>query len=132
MIKGVSHITIVVSNLGKIAKLLCEGFGAEEIYDSKGNNFSISREKFFILGGVWLAAMEGKPVERSYRHSTFQVEEKDIKEIKNRIEACAVKIAPLRSRFAEEGKSLYFYDYDNNFFELNSGTLEERLKKYKL
>ncbi|EIW18957.1 lactoylglutathione lyase-like lyase [Pelosinus fermentans DSM 17108] len=30
-----------------------------------------------------------------------------------------------------EGRSLYFYDYDNHLFELHTGTLTERLKRYK-
>jgi hypothetical protein len=29
-----------------------------------------------------------------------------------------------------EGMSLYFYDYDNNLFELHTGTLEQRLARY--
>ena len=35
-----------------------------------------------------------------------------------------------RSRVEGEGHSIYFYDYDNHMFELHSGTLEERLKRY--
>ncbi len=132
MIKGLSHITIVVSNLEKTSKLLCEGLGAEEVYDSIEKNFSISREKFFTLGGIWLAAMEGEPTERSYSHIAFQVNEKDLKEIQNRIEACGAEVVPSRPRIEGEGNSIYFYDYDNNFFELHSGTMEERLSKYKL
>ena len=32
---------------------------ATEGYDSKWGNFSLSREKFFLVDGVWIAAMEG-------------------------------------------------------------------------
>jgi hypothetical protein len=36
---------------------------------------SLSREKFFLLGGVWLAFMQGEPVERFNRHVAFAVDE---------------------------------------------------------
>ncbi len=37
---------------------------------------------------------------------------------------------PERSRVESEGRSIYFYDYDNHLFELHTGTLEERLERY--
>jgi len=33
-------------------------FDAEEIYDSREKNFSLSREKFFMIGNVWIVIME--------------------------------------------------------------------------
>lgn len=130
-IQGISHITFVVQDLERTAKLLCEGLGAEEVYDSAGRNFSISREKFFVLGGVWLAAMEGTPpAERSYRHVAFKVHERELPHIEAKLRALGVEITPPRPRVEGEGLSLYFYDFDNNLFELHAGTLEERLERY--
>jgi len=131
MIKGLSHITIIVRDLEKTARLFCEGLGAEEVYDSKAKNFSLSAEKYFILGGLWLAAMEGDISERSYRHIAFKVEEKDIDAIEKRITSLGATIAAPRSRVAGEGSSLYFYDFDNNLFELHAGGLKERLQAYR-
>jgi catechol 2,3-dioxygenase-like lactoylglutathione lyase family enzyme len=131
MIKGISHITIMVSDLTRTAKLFCEGLGAEEIYDSKNKNFSIAREKYFVLGGIWLVAMEGEPQEKTYRHIAFRVEETDLEHIKSKLIRLGATIVPSRDRVKEEGRSLYFYDYDNNFFELHSGSLEKRLVKYR-
>ena len=69
---GISHLTFLVKDLDRMATFMCEGLGAVEVYDSKAKNFSLSREKFFVLGGVWIAAMEGvPPVERSYQHVAF-------------------------------------------------------------
>ena len=44
-------------NVDRTARLFCEGLGAQEVYDSQGRNFSLSREKFVLLGGLWLAFM---------------------------------------------------------------------------
>lgn len=71
---GISHLTFLVRDLDRMAKFICDGLGAVEIYDSNGKNFSLSREKFFVLGGVWIAAMEGiPPAERSYVSNTINV-----------------------------------------------------------
>jgi len=75
-VEGISHITFIVADLTRMARLLCEGLGAREVYDSAEHNFSLSREKFFVLGGVWLAAMEGAPpAERTYQHVAFKLSE---------------------------------------------------------
>ncbi len=131
MVQGISHITIMVRDLDKTSRLLCEGLGAKEVYDSQDKNYSISREKFFLLGGIWLVAMEGENSEKSYRHVAFQVEKRNLTVYKNRLTELGASIVPSRSRVEGEGASVYFYDYDNNLFELHAGSLEERLEKYK-
>lgn len=130
-IDGISHITFMATDLERTAKLLCEGLGAKEVYDSTERNFSISREKFFILGGVWLAVMEGKPVERSYRHVAFRVGAADLPALEARLRLLGAEIQPSRPRVEGEGQSLYFHDFDNNLFELHTGTLEQRLERYR-
>ncbi|QFY42751.1 FosX/FosE/FosI family fosfomycin resistance thiol transferase [Candidatus Methylospira mobilis] len=129
-VKGISHITLIVRDVEHMAKFLCEGLGAEAVYDSAGSNFSFSREKFFVLGGVWLAAMQGQPTERSYRHTAFEVDEAELPLFEARLRALGVEIQASRPRVDDEGLSLYFYDFDNNLFELHAGTLEQRLKRY--
>ena len=131
MIHGISHITIMVRNLDKTARLLCEGLGAREIYDSRHRNFSVAREKFFLVGGIWLVAMEGAVSEKSYRHIAFQVEKRKLGGYKNRLTELGATMVPSRPRVEGEGTSVYFYDYDNNLFELHAGCLEERLERYK-
>jgi fosfomycin resistance protein FosX len=84
-VQGVSHLTFVVRDLERMSRFLCEGLGAEEVYDSAIKNFSLSREKFFVLGGVWVAAMEGRPSERSYRHVAFKVDDADLPLIEARL-----------------------------------------------
>lgn len=129
-IQGLSHITLIVKDADRTSGLLCGALGADEIYDSKGCNFSHSREKFFLLAGVWLAVMEGKPCERSYRHVAFKVNKGDLRGLRQKLEKQGVEIVPSRPRVEGEGDSLYFYDFDNNLFELHTGTLGQRLKWY--
>ena len=129
-VDGISHITFIARDLERTAKLLCHGLGAKEVYDSAARNFSISREKFFMLGGVWIAVMEGEPVDRSYRHVAFKVDAAELPHLEARLRSLGAEIKPPRPRIDGEGQSLYFYDFDNNLFELHAGTLEQRLQRY--
>jgi fosfomycin resistance protein FosX len=132
VLQGISHATFVVSDLERMARFLCEGLGAREIYDSRATgDFSLSREKFFELGGVWLAAMQGEPpATRSYQHLAFAVDEADLSRYEGRLRTLGVEFRAPRPRIAGEGASLYFYDFDNHLFELHAGTLEQRLASY--
>ena len=128
---GISHITFIVTDLVRMGMLLCQGLGAEEIYDSGEKQFSLSREKFFLLGDLWIVAMEGPSLpERTYNHVAFKVAESEIPVYRARLEGLGVEIKPERPRVEGEGLSLYFYDYDNHLFELHSGTLQKRLDIY--
>lgn len=129
-IRGISHLTFLARDIDRTAALLCKGLGAEEVYDSKERNFSLTREKFFVLGGVWLAYMEGTPTERSYRHVAFEVEEAALPRYEDSLRKLGVEVKPPRPRVDGEGLSLYFYDDDNNLFELHTGTLVQRLARY--
>lgn len=130
-VRGISHVTFVVADLEPTARLLCEGLGAREVYDSAGREHSLSREKFFVLGDAWLVAMEGAPLaERSYRHVAFAVDGADLPRYRQRLQALGVEILPGRGRIEGEGASLYFHDHDNHLFELHAGTLDERLAAY--
>ena len=129
-ITGISHITFVVRDLDRSASLWRDALGAEEIYDSGSKGFSVSAEKFFILGGVWIAIMQGEPTERSYRHVAFEVAASELPAFAVRLRASGAEIKPARHRVNAEGQSLYFYDYDNNLIELHAGTLAERLRHY--
>lgn len=130
--QGISHITFIVRDLQRMAEFLCLGLGASEVYDSREHNYSLSREKFFVLGGVWIAAMEGEPnTVRSYQHVAFSVSDEELPHYQASLEALGVELRPPRERVSGEGQSLYFYDFDNHLFELHTGTLEQRLARYR-
>lgn len=130
-IQGISHITFIVRDLEQMTRFLRDGLGATEVYDSSAKNYSLSREKFFMLGGIWIAAMEGEPpTERTYRHLAFKVADDELPAFEARLRNIGVDVKEPRPRVEGEGNSLYFYDFDDHLFELHSGTLEERLERY--
>ncbi|WP_414581535.1 FosX/FosE/FosI family fosfomycin resistance hydrolase [Scytonema sp. PCC 10023] len=131
MIQGISHITFIVRDLEKMTKFLIYIFDAKEIYSSGEQTFSISKEKFFLINDLWVAIMEGEALsEKTYNHVAFKVAEEDYELYAERVKNLGVNIREARSRVEGEGRSLYFYDYDNHLFELHTGTLNQRLQKY--
>ena len=132
MIEGLSHITLIVSDLERMTHLLTSVLEAKEVYSSGDNTFSVSKEKYFAINGLWFAIMEGKPhSKKSYNHIALKVSEDDFDIYISRVESLHLEILKGRDRLDGEGKSLYFYDYDNHLFEIHTGTLDQRLKTYK-
>ncbi len=131
MVLGLSHITLIVKDITRTAILLSKVFDAKEVYSSGDKTFSYSKEKYFLINGVWLCVMEGEPLqERTYNHIAFQIHEHEIDDFIARINEAGAKIRPGRPRVEGEGKSIYFYDYDNHLFELHAGSLADRLASY--
>lgn len=131
MIKGLSHLTFIVRDIEKTTRFLQAIFDAKILYDSGDQTFSLSKERFFLIGDLWIAIMEGEPLsQKTYNHVAFEVEDCLLEEYQKRVQALGVEIRAPRSRIEGEGRSLYFYDYDNHLFELHSGTLTERLSAY--
>lgn len=131
MTSGLSHITFIVRNLDLMEEVLLRVLGGRKIYDSGDDSFSLSKERFFDIGGVWVAIMEGDGLPaRSYNHVAFQFDAKHYDEKIAVIKSLGLELKEGRSRVEGEGSSIYFYDYDNHLFELHSGSLEERLKRY--
>jgi catechol 2,3-dioxygenase-like lactoylglutathione lyase family enzyme len=132
MIEGLSHITFIVSNLERMSHFLKKIFDAREVYSSGEVKFSISKENFFSINGLWFAIMEGDPSsEKTYNHVALKVSDVDFEKYVERVKSLDIEILEGRSRISGEGKSLYFYDYDNHLFELHTGTLGQRLESYK-
>lgn len=129
--EGISHITFIVKDLEKASSFFKIIFDAKEVYSSGDKTFSISKEKFFLIGNQWIAIMEGEPLrDRTYNHIAFKIKDEEFTIYEERIKALGVDYKPPRARVEGEGQSLYFYDYDNHLFELHTGTLKERLKRY--
>lgn len=131
MIGGLSHITLIVRDLDRMTDFLTTIFDAEQVYDSGDTLHSLYPERFFLVGGVWLAIMEGESLlEKTYNHLAFTIPESAFDVYEQRIRNAGVEVRASRSRIGGEGRSLYFHDHDNHLFELHTGTLEERLAAY--
>jgi catechol 2,3-dioxygenase-like lactoylglutathione lyase family enzyme len=131
VIEGLSHVTFVVRDLDRMTRILTGIFGAREVYASGDETFSIAREKFFQIGDLWIAVMEGEPLpSRTYNHVAFKIEDAELEAYEAKVKAMGLEIRPPRQRLPGEGRSLYFYDDDNHLFELHTGTLAERIELY--
>lgn len=131
MIQGLSHITFIVADLDRMEEILTRVLGARKVYDSGEDTFSLSTERFFDLAGLWIATMEGEALpSETYNHVAFKIGEADYDDYLDRIAALGLKLREGRPRVEGEGRSIYFYDHDNHLFELHTGTLEARLKRY--
>ncbi|MER9586374.1 FosX/FosE/FosI family fosfomycin resistance hydrolase [Mesorhizobium sp. M0276] len=131
MIEGLSHMTFIVRDLDRMTEILEGILDAREVYASGAEQFSLSREKFFLIGDIWIAIMEGEPLpERSYNHIAFKIDDADFDRYAERVDKLGLDMRPPRPRVEGEGRSIYFYDDDNHMFELHTGTLAERLARY--
>ena len=83
MVQGLSHLTFIVRDLDRMKSILTTIFEARRVYDSGAETFSLSRERFFLIGGspgdpeapapIWVAIMEGDGLpSRTYNHVAFK------------------------------------------------------------
>ena len=128
---GLSHMTFIVADLDRMDEVLEKVLGALKVYDSGADIFSLSEERFYLLGELWIATMKGDALpSRTYNHIAFKIEDSAFEIYRGRIEALGLDLRESRPRVEGEGRSLYFHDHDNHLFELHTGTLSERLARY--
>lgn len=85
--------------------------------------FSLSKERFFDIGGVWVAIMQGRGrQDQSREHIAFKIPDDEYDSRLQLIRSLGLEVKEGRPRIEGEGRSIYFYDYDNHLFELHSGT----------
>ena len=133
MIEGLSHLTFIVRDLNRMEMILTTVLDAQKVYDRGDETFSLSRERFFLVGGarsdapapIWIAIMEGESLPELI--ITLRSRPPVLLE---RVRALGLDVREGRSRVAGEGRSIYFHDDDNHLFELHTGTLDERLRRY--
>lgn len=122
MLQSISHIALVVKDPARTAALFRELFGVRAIEreDEEGH-----LETFIRLGGIWIVLV-GAPVQRTRTgdhiafHSTPEI-----------LEATAVKLQVMGREFirARSNRALYFFDYDDHVFELDTEEMGKNLVK---
>ena len=86
-VEGLSHITLITKDLARMSAIIEGALGGREIYSSGDDTFSLSREKFFDVGGLWIAVMEGESLPgRTYNHVAFKIPASSVGEYRDRIE----------------------------------------------
>ena len=125
---GLSHATLIVRDPTRAAVLFERIMNAERVHDGGGNGTGRSHEIFLVIGGTWLALVEGTwPECEGYGHLAFRINDFEYDERLARVRAMDLKVEPSRPRKPGEGRSIYFRDYDNHLIELHTGTLRARL-----
>lgn len=134
MITGLSHMTFIVRDLDRMEAILTQILGARRVYDSGDDTYSVARERFYLAGegNLWIAIMEGEPLpSRTYNHIAFKIDDAEFDCCLQRVRDFGLDVLEGRERVEGEGHSIYFHDHDNHLFELHTGTLTDRLKRYQ-
>ncbi len=113
MLESISHIALVVKDPARTAALFRDLFSARAVErkDEEGH-----LETFVSLGGTWIVLVAA-PVQRARTgdhiafHTTPEV-----------IEATIARLQAMGREFirARSDRALYFFDYDDHVFELDS------------
>jgi catechol 2,3-dioxygenase-like lactoylglutathione lyase family enzyme len=128
-VQGINHITIKVSELARAAHFYQEVLGAKIVH--KGNT-----DVYLDIGGVWICLLEikkAKPKQKDHigvDHFAFSVSKENFIEASEYLKEKQVII----SRGPIErggGWTINFLDPDGNEMELYTGSLYERMKKWK-
>ena len=120
MLESLSHIALVVKDPARTAALFRDLFSARVIErkDDEGH-----LETFVRLGGLWLVLV-GAPVERARTgdHIAFRATAEVL-------EATAAKLQAMGREFirARSNSALYFFDYDDHVFELDTEDMDKEL-----
>ncbi|MGA9852837.1 MAG: VOC family protein [Gammaproteobacteria bacterium] len=120
MLKSISHIALTVRDPARTAKLFQDLFGAH-VLERKDDDGHL--ETFVRLGDIWMVLVAAN-VERKRTgdHIAFNATP-DI------LEATVVKLQAMGHEFirARSNTALYFFDYDDHVFELETADLEKEL-----
>ena len=120
MLDAISHVALVVEDPARTAALLRALFDSPVVSrtDADGHD-----ETFVKLGRTWFALVRGSGNRaRTGDHVAFSVS-------KETLSACAAKLSAMNHEFmlARGDTALYFFDYDNHVFELDTSDLEAEL-----
>ena len=120
MLESISHIALIVKDPARTAALFRDLFSARAVEreDDEGH-----LETFVRLGGAWIVLVAA-PVQRARTgdhiafHATPEI-----------LEATVAKLQAMGREFirARSNRSLYFFDYDDHVFELDTEDIDKEL-----
>lgn len=120
MLEAISHLALVVKDPASTAALFKDLFNARVIEreDEDGHH-----ETYLRLGGTWIVLV-GAPVQRTRTgdHIAFRATPEVL-------EATVAKLQAMGREFirARSDKALYFFDYDDHVFELDTEDLDKEV-----
>ena len=120
MLESIGHIALLVADPARTAVLFENLFATRTVHrvDADGHD-----ETFFNLGNTWFVLVKGDGQrKRTGDHLAFHV-------TKAELLATAEKLKAMHLEFilARSDSSLYFFDYDNHVFELDTTDLSSEL-----
>lgn len=120
MLGPIAHIALIVRDPARTADFLSDLFEAPVLRrtDADGHD-----ETFVRMGVTWVALI-GAEVERERTgdHIAFSIAREDIPPIADKLKSQGCEFI-----LSKTGSSLYFFDFDNHVFELDSSDEEEQL-----
>lgn len=120
MLKSISHVALVVKDPVRTAALFHDLFG-ERAVQRKDDEDHL--ETFIRLGGTWFVLV-GAPAERARTgdHIAFHTTPETL-------EATAAKLQAMGRELirARDNRALYFFDYDDHVFELDTEDIDKEL-----
>ena len=120
MLDTIGHIALIVKDSGRTATLFKDLFGAAIVVREDGDGHE---ETYVRLGRTWFVLAQAEVVRpRSGDHIAFLVSKTTLLET-------AEKLARMNMEFflARSDTALYFFDYDNHVFELDTTDLDREL-----
>jgi hypothetical protein len=120
MLDTIGHIALTVKDPSRTATLFKDLFDAAILTrkDVDGHE-----ETFVRLGRTWFVLVQAEVVRpRTGDHIAFSVSKSALLEIAEKLKRMNVEFFPARSDTA-----LYFFDYDNHVFELDTTDLDREL-----
>jgi catechol 2,3-dioxygenase-like lactoylglutathione lyase family enzyme len=121
MLGPIAHVALVVNDPARTADFLQELFEAPVLRrtDADGHD-----ETFVKLGVTWFVLIRADVKrERTGDHIAFRVADATLQSIADKLKSKGLDFI-----MSASGTSLYFFDFDNHVFELDSSDLEHELK----
>jgi hypothetical protein len=120
MLDAISHIALIVKDSNRTATLFKDLFRSRVVVRKEDDGHE---ETYVRLGRTWFVLVQAdtdRP--RSGDHIAFSVSKSTLLETAEKLKAMNVEFFPARSDTA-----LYFFDYDNHVFELDTTDLDHEL-----